>query len=384
MVGLSAIPIIIVQVLAMLYLERRWLRHHDTALWLRLLWWLPALVVVVLVSYLAWQPDFIPRDIRYVDAYILLMGMVAAPMTLLALCSFAGRAYRHVWHTRHNWGNYIGLVAAAGCWGLTVYGTQIEPATLAVRHVRLEFDNLPAGFDGYRIVQFTDAHVGSLVGRRKAWLQRTVDSINAQRADLVVFTGDLQNVRPQEIAPVAPILSRVRGRDGVVSILGNHDYAYYAAGSPAEKAASCRQIIVAERSLGWQLLLNEHRVLRRGGDSIAVVGEENLEKPARADFARAKKGIAAGCFVIRLQHNPRCLYLHKTGGTLADLTLCGHTHGGQIAFMGYNAASLSYSYPIGHYQEGTQHLIVSGGIGGVVTLRIGVKPEIVVITLHKK
>jgi predicted MPP superfamily phosphohydrolase len=384
MVGLRAIPIILVQVMAMLYLEHRWLKHHDAALWLRLLWWFPALAVILLVIKLGMEPDFIPANIRYIDVYVLLMGMVAAPLTLLALSSFCGRVYRHVWHTRRNWGNIIGLVAGAGFWVMTVYGTQIEPAELEVRRVELAFDDLPRQFDGYRIVQFTDAHVGTFVGHRRAWLQNVVDSINAQHADLVAFTGDLQNIRPSDITPVAPLLASIRGKDGVVSVLGNHDYAAYTADSPEKKAASCRQTVAIQRQMGWHLLLNEHEVLRRGNDSLVIAGEQNLEKPDSADFRRTMYGVGPRAFVILLQHNPRAWDRYILPSGRVQLTLSGHTHGGQISFMGANAAKLSYKEPYGVYEEGNRRLVVSGGIGGLVAFRLGIKPEIVVITLRRR
>ena len=96
-----------------------------------------------------------------------------------------------------------------------------------VKHLTVYVPDLPEAFEGYRIVHFSDIHVGSYYGWRRHMPQRDVDSINAQHPDLICFTGDLQNVRPEELIPFKKTLSGLKAKDGVVSVLGNHDYTYY-------------------------------------------------------------------------------------------------------------------------------------------------------------
>lgn len=173
-------------------------------------------------------------------------------------------------HSRVNLGNIVAVVLILINWYVLIYGSTIGTKKLTVQRDDLYFTNLPERFDGYRIVFFSDAHVGSFTGSRRALLQRDIDSINAQRADLIAFGGDLQNTRPQEIVPVMPPLRQLRARDGVVSVLGNHDYSEYTHDRPDVEAANRRLVIDLQRRMGWKLLLNSHFALHRSGDSIVV------------------------------------------------------------------------------------------------------------------
>ena len=246
--------------------------------------------------------------------------------------------------------------------------------------------DLPEAFDGYRIVQFTDAHVGSFTGSHVHLLERAVDTIMAQQADAIVFTGDLQNVQPSELYPVRELLSRLSARDGVFSVLGNHDYSMYFNGPEAVKIANEREMITRQRQFGWDLLLNEHRVIRREADSIVIAGTENDGKPpfpSRADLPKALKGVSKSAFIVMLQHDPSAWERNILPHSHAQLTLSGHTHGGQISLFGLRPTRFSYKQDKGLYTQGQRSLFVSSGLGGVVSFRFGVPPEVVVITLRR-
>ena len=171
--------------------------------------------------------------------------------------------------------------------------------------------DLPATFNGYKIVQFSDAHVGTFYGSRFALLKRDVDSINAQKADAIFFTGDLQNIQPSELRPHARSLASLQAKDGVYSVLGNHDYSEYIKADAAIKDANEKDMVNRQRQMGWKLLRNEHISIHRGKDSIVVVGTENDGRPPfpqKADLRKALRDIEEpGVFKILLQHDPSCL-----------------------------------------------------------------------------
>lgn len=376
--------IVLLILLPELYFEwYRRKRRRRQSKWRRLLNWLPTVFMLIFTIYLAANSNFIPDDMRIIFTYLLLFGLYVMPKALYALCSLIGLGWRHLTHSRYNWGNLMAFFLVLVFWYIIIYGSTLGPRKFEVKHVDLYFKDLPDSFEGYKIVQFTDVHAGSFIGNDNNLLQRAFDSINAQKPDLIAFTGDLQNLRPQEIYPIQDMLTGLKAADGVVSVLGNHDYSEYIDEDPVIEAANCRETISRQRQCGWQLLLNEHTAIHRGKDSIVIAGEENLEKPARADFAKTMHNVGKGAFVVMLQHNPRAWDKYIKPSNRVQLTLSGHVHGGQLALFGFHPASLTYKQCCGLYEEDNKALYVSAGIGGVIPFRFGVSPEIVVITLHK-
>lgn len=274
---------------------------------------------------------------------------------------------------------------------------------MEVKHFTLYVPDLPKQFEGYRILQFSDIHLGSYYGWRGDLPQRDVDSINAQQADMICFTGDLQNVRPADIEPYVSLLRQLKAKDGVYSVLGNHDYSYYFNGTDAEKAINEKKLQRLEWQMGWRLLDNESVKVFRGRDSIFVVGTGNYEKPEHSDIAKSLRGIKFGSFVLMLQHNPkqweetlpsainkrqglgfpRGLHAGDEKLLSPQLTLSGHTHAGQISVLGLRPTLFS-AHDYGQYEKEGCQLYTTAGLGGVIPLRIGATPEIVVFTLRRK
>lgn len=385
MVARIMIPLIIAIMLSDLYIDQHYWQHHrGYRWWKRLLWWLPSMGMLVYTLILGTIRNFVPDDLRWVNLYMLLVGIVVYPKAVFSLFSILGRIFRRfIVHTHRNWGTPVATVIILVSYFMLAYGSTVGFRRLKVVHIDISYPDLPPAFDGYRIVHFSDAHVGTLTGSLRHLLQRDVDSINAQHPDLIAFTGDLQNIQPREIKPVVPLLSQLRARDGVVSVLGNHDYAEYVKLPVPEKAANCRQTIAYEQACGWQLLRNEHRVIRRGRDSIVIAGEQNLELPDSADFTRTMRGVGPSAFAIVLQHNPKAWDEHIRRDRRARLTLAGHTHGGQLSVFGLRATQIAYREDYGLYCKGGQYLYVTSGIGGLIPFRFGIRPEIAVITLHR-
>lgn len=315
---------------------------------------------------------------RYSFLFFVVMGFIVIPFLSYFLCSkLLNRRY----------GRRVGLGLACVIIGLVIYGMTFGFSQINVRQVEFVSKDLPEAFDGYRIVQFSDAHVATFDGWLDDMVPQIVDSINNQKADMIVFTGDLQNLRPDELAPKVAQLRQLHAPDGVYSILGNHDYATYLDCDEATKKKNDQKTQQLERKM-WTLLMNEHRIIRRDSDSIVIAGMENwgVQKrmPRNGDVRKTMKGISPKSFTVMLQHDPNAWRAKILPECNAQLTLSGHTHGGQFSLFGWTPANFTYSECFGTYYEGDRAICVSSGLGGLIPFRLGQPGEIVVITLRKK
>lgn len=316
---------------------------------------------------------------RYAIPFFFIMGLVVAPIVFVLLSRWL--APRRLWRR-------IALACTIIIWALVCYGSFVGFEQMEVVRMKYASADLPKAFNGYRIVQFSDAHVGTYTGSRQWLLQRAVDSINALKADLVVFTGDLENLHPDELKDQLGILRQVRAKDGVFTIMGNHDYPTYLDIDERSKQHLVALTEQYERQIGWQLLLNEHRVIRRGSDSIVVAGMENWgslkRMPRLGDVKKTMAGVSDSSFVLMLQHDPSAWRAKILPECHAQLTLSGHTHGGQFSIFGWSPAAFTYDVWHGWDREGERALYVSSGLGGLIPFRLNMPGEIVEITLESK
>lgn len=383
MIARISIIILLVTLLPDIYMYRRYVKRRLGNVWARIAWWLPTLLIMVSTIGVSLTRDFAPHNLTLFNTYLFITALVVLPKLTFVLCSLAGRLARRVLKLRRNWGNYVGLVLVLGELYILFHGTMVGTDRLNVRHVTIEFDDLPEAFDGYRIAQFTDAHLGSM---KDELMLRAVTAIDDMRPDLIVFTGDIQNMRPEELPRFTQTLKRLKAKDGVMSVLGNHDYSHYVYVSPEEALRNERMTRQFETSVGWQLLLNDNRIVRRGSDSIVIAGGENDGRPpfpAKADLKKTMRGINAKSFVVMLQHDPSAWRRHILPETNAQLTLSGHTHGGQISLFGLRPTELVGKEDDGLYVEGKRKLFVSTGLGGFIPFRFYMNPEVVEITLKR-
>lgn len=262
------------------------------------------------------------------------------------------------------------LGAAAASSG--VAGLAAVRRTPRVTRLTLPFPDLPAGFDGYRIVHLSDIHCGPFAPgpRVRDWVRRA----NATEPDLAVVTGDLIARGPDYVGAVADALGELRARDGIAVAMGNHDY--FDAGDV---------LVRALRARGARVLRNEHLRLERAGDTLAVAGVDDTWT-RRDDINRALSGCAGEDFVVLLAHDPDLFPMAAAGG--ARLTLSGHTHGGQLAVPlaaeRFNLARLAHAYTSGVYAERGALLFVNRGAGtSGPPVRIGTRGEIALITLRR-
>ncbi len=255
--------------------------------------------------------------------------------------------------------------------GVCLYGVIIRRRWVRVRTLDVSIPGLGAAFDGYRIAQLSDLHIGGLWSADRA--QRWVHRLEALDVDLVALTGDYVTHGTAFHQDIAAVLGAMRGRDGAVAVMGNHDY-----------FGDGEHLVGLLRARGVTVLRNERRVLRRGDDALDLVGIDDTWS-RRSDVGRALAGRARDLPLVALAHDPSLFAALAAGG--AALVLSGHTHWGQIAvpFLAtrYNISRLSYRHHAGLYRDGAAVLYVSPGLGTTgPPLRLGAPPEITVLRLH--
>ena len=323
--------LIIVILLPFLYFDRRMCKERKCRPLRRLLCWLPCAAILIYTVMLAQLRSFAPIDTWQLFLYLLLLGVIIVPATVFALSSLIGSFCKRMGWARRNHGRRVGVLLAVLCVVLVLYGSFLGNKGVTVRRVDYSSNQLPPSFDGYRIVLFSDAHVGSYIWGSIGLLQTVVDTINNQHAQMIVFTGDLQNMHPDEMVSAMPILSKLSAPDGVFSVLGNHDYGDYLRADSVTTAHNHQLLINRQRQMGWQLLNDENCVVSRQGDSIFVAGMQNDGKvsiPSKGDPEKAMSGVPKQAFAIMLEHDPSSWRRTVLPRTTAQLTLSGHTHGG--------------------------------------------------------
>ena len=369
-----------------LYLDWRYWRHKYQVGG-RLMRWLPSIVLTAYTIALALMKKFIPDNPGILYIYLVLLVLFAVTKAVFMLCSITGLGFCRLFKTKKNFGNLVGLLCVPVIWYILFYGIFIGFNKLEVNRHTYTSPALPEAFDGYKIVLFSDAHVGSYTERNEEVLKRAIDSINAQQPDLIVFVGDLQNTQPQDIYRHIDVLSSLKAKDGIYSILGNHDYGDYICGNTARKVANCRETISLERQFGWTVLQNEHRNISRDKSSIVIAGMENdgdgIKFPQKGDVPKTLKDVKEGAFILMLEHDPSAWRRKIIPDGRAQLTLSGHTHKMQFSIFGWCPMTIYQKEVNGWYQEGGQSLFVTAGLGGLIPFRFGSTGEIVVLTLRK-
>lgn len=292
---------------------------------------------------------------------------------------------------RVKWLTWCGVSASAIVAMLMIWGATINRYRIIETHIAYVNPGLPEAFDGYRVVQISDLHVG-MWGNDTTFLGRLVDRLNNLDADLILFTGDIVNSRSTELEPMVPVLTRLHAGDGVYAVLGNHDYGDYLRW-PSEEAhlADRANLKRLYAFTPMRLLCNESIILRRGADSIALIGVENIGKPpfhTYGDLTISYPVLSDSVFKILMSHNPDH-WINDIADNRQNniaLTLSGHTHAMQMQLGGISPGSLVYPTNWGLYRDSLgRALYVNRGVGTVgLPMRVGATPEITVIELKRK
>lgn len=296
--------------------------------------------------------------------------------------------------SRSTFMSWLGLGIGATFFGTLLFGFR-NKYNYTIRNVQLRFPNLPLGFKGIKIVQFSDVHSGSFTD--KAAVQHGVNMINAQGADLILFTGDLVNDLATEMQDYMDVFNKVKAPLGVYSTLGNHDYGDYHFGADASgevlkaKLANLEVLKGIHAKLGWRLLLDEHVAIERNGEKIGLIGVENISGKRNfhsyGNMQKAHAGAEQYPFKILMSHDPSHWDLEvNTKYKDVDLTLSGHTHGMQFGLntSGFKWSPVQWVYKQwdGLYENGNQKLYVNPGYGFIgYPGRVGILPEITVFEL---
>ncbi len=363
-------------------------------------------LITLLLIFLPFILVFIPHEngptfFNRAAAFMVPYSIVTFPLIVYTLLSLLGRLAGLFSHTAGHYAQLISIVVGVCVFGIMIIGHYWGPKHLTVKQVTVESDKIPAAFDGYKIVQFTDLHLASQSSQPE-FVEELVQTINAQNADAVCFTGDLVTGDRRELVgsdegfamhhDYRSILSQLKGKDGVFSVLGNHDYHMYTALSDREKVENITKFKQDERDLGWYLLLNEHVIIHRGNDSICLAGSENdgdgKHFPQYGDLNKTFQGVDNSLCKILLSHDPthwRRTILPESDRHDVLLTLSGHTHAMQFMLFGWTPSSWVYAENNGLYEESAHFINVSHGVGGAgLPFRFGAWPEICVITLKKR
>ena len=274
-----------------------------------------------------------------------------------------------------------------------LYGMIRNPYRYTVFKETVRVKNLPKALEGLRIVQISDIHSGSFL--LKEPVENAIKIINEQKPDLAFFTGDLVNSVATEVEPFIDIFSGIRAKHGVFSVLGNHDYGdYHQWESPEHKEQNLENLKNAHSRMGWDLLLNENRMVEINGEKVAVLGVENYSAhprfPKYGDLQKAYEGSEEAPLKLLLSHDPT----HWTDQVTKDysdisLTFSGHTHGMQFGveipgWIKWSPIKYVYKQWAGLYQDGHQYLYVNRGLGYLgYPGRVGILPEVTVVELKK-
>ena len=285
----------------------------------------------------------------------------------------------------------IALGLAAIPFASFLYGMYKGRYNFKVLKYTLHFEDLPEAFDGYRITQISDLHIGSFDNKEK--VEYAIDLINQQASDTILFTGDMVNNKAEEMLPFKDSFTKLNAKDGMFSILGNHDYGDYVRWDSDElKAKNSNDLQRMQKEIGFDLLRNESRFIEKNGQRIALVGVENWGKgfKQKGDLKKASEAVNSNDFKILMSHDPS----HWEHQVIDDdyhyhLTLSGHTHGMQFGieipgWIKWSPVKWRYKYWAGIYEEKNQLINVNRGFGVLAFPgRVGIWPEITVIELKK-
>lgn len=372
----------------------------------RFLYWIVSIGILTLIVYsiVAMQGTVVRRDHSWAFSLVALFLLFFLPKLVMVV--FHGlddllHLGRWLWAkllpgtinepgegiSRVRFLSQLGLIIAAIPFTGVLYGVTKGRSSFNVARVPVRSSRLPRAFHGLKVVQISDTHLGSY-GGDLTLVRHGIDLINAERPDLIVFTGDMVNDYAEEAEPFIAEFARLEARLGKFSVLGNHDYSDYPRWpSQQAKAENLAKLKRIHAQMGFRLLLDEHETIEMQGERIGLLGVQNWGHRFQqyGDLVKTMTGTDGLPFRILLSHDPTH-WEHQVWGTGIDLTLSGHTHGAQLGVKigntQYSPAQWVYKHWAGLYAEGGQQLYVNRGFGFIgFPGRVGMPPEITVLEL---
>lgn len=395
------------------------LSSNARTIWHNLYWGLAALMILGLFIYHFVDPDLLGRKIRtmlmvaifthYFAKFFILIFLIIDEIrrivqwigqklgigesnTVVETPGVIPESSEGGSITRSQFLAKAGLIASVVPIVGVSYGIISGAHDYRVRRRRIVLPNLPKEFDGMRLAQISDVHSGSFWNRTA--VEGGVEMLLKEKPDMIFFTGDLVNNVADEMKDYVSIFGKLKAPYGVFSTLGNHDYGDYVNwSSPEAKAKNLQTLIETHRAMGWDILMDEHRVIREGQAEIGVLGIQNWSAKGRfpkyGSLAAAHRGTENLPVKLLLSHDPS----HWMAEVIpqykdVDVTFSGHTHGMQfgIDIKGFRWSPVKYMYPewADLYQSGEQYLYVNRGFGYLgFPGRIGIPPEITIVELAK-
>ena len=378
------------------------IRNITTNNYIRIGYWVFTLLAYGIILYWILTFNRASRDHQQIQLMVSAMMIFVLPKLLSVIFLLIGDFTRFVefgfkyftakenyFPERRKFISTTALAAAGIFSALAIDGIIFGKYRHTVRKVKLRFKNLPENFKGYKIVQISDVHSGSFFNPQK--LQKAIDLINEQDADVVLFTGDMVNNYADEFKPFIPLFKSIKAKDGKFSILGNHDYGDYGAwNSREEKAQNIPTLKYYQAEAGFKMLRNENIALEKNGEKIYLLGVENWgikPFPQYGDLDKALKGVPEDAIKVLMSHDPthfdEVVKKHKTH---VHLTLSGHTHGMQFGLdlknIKWSPVKFKYKKWADLYESEGKYLYVNRGFGVIAYPgRVGINPEITVIEL---
>ena len=404
------IPLIILVIVDIYVFQIFKTMGKDGAPWLQrtiniAYWAIPVMTIAIMMLAINnFKFPLSKAAITYGRAFIFLLYITKFLMagTLLVgdIASYIGKVYQYFNGQKEIFYSYSrskflkNAVLAVGAIPFTtlLYGVIRNAYRYTIERVTVKLDNLPTELEGLKIIQISDIHSGSFTYKEP--VKRAIELINKEEADLVFFTGDLVNDRASEMDNFMDVFDKIQSKMGVYSILGNHDYGDYARWrDDNEKVANFKRLKEIHKELGWNLLLNENRLLEVGNAILGIIGVENwsargFRTSGKLDEAHA--GTEKAQVKLLLSHDPSHwdAQVNKEYKDI-DITFSGHTHGMQFGIripglVNWSPAKFMYKQWGGLYQKGKQYIYVNRGLGFLgYPGRVGMLPEITVMELKK-
>ena len=379
----------------------------TTRRWVRWVYWAESIGMIALLVWVSISIQDLRANRNYSFVFSLAALLILFLLPKLVIVIFHGvedlmQAMRWLWFrmapgahadgepiSRLRFVSQLGLALAAIPFGAVLYGVTKGRRDFRVHRQTIRSSKLPAAFDGLRIVQISDMHLGSFPLSSDI-VRIGVDLINEQDPDLILFTGDMVNDFSEEAEPWLDTLSGLKAKLGKYSILGNHDYSDYASWPDMlAKNDNLDRLKEHQRRIGFHLLLDEHVPIEKDGERFSLLGVQNwgVRFQQYGDLRKAVKGTDPSMFRLLMSHDPTHWEAQVQEHGI-DLMLSGHTHGAQfgitIAGQTYSPAQWVYKQWAGHYEQDGMHLYVNRGFGFIgFPGRVGMPPEITVIELRK-
>ena len=280
------------------------------------------------------------------------------------------------------------LVILVIFWATLAYGYFIGRWKIESKAIEYAHKDIPEAFNGFKIVHISDLHLSTFDDSPERFT-KFIDQINRHSPDLVCFTGDMVTIGRSEAEPYTQILKNISSEYGVLSVLGNHDFMIYGFNPDGDREKAVEELAAYQKDvLRWKLLRNESHVIEaEDGSKITFLGVDNanfgnqgFHTIHKGDLKKAMEGTEG--FRVLLSHDPSHWSAEVVPETDIPLTLSGHTHSAQIKFFGWTPAKWSFKEIAGRYDNGDQTLYINVGLGCTAPFRLGVNPEVTVITLR--